>query len=79
MRDWLGDNFANEHVRRELTDRMVEEGRAIVRLTDMDALVAFAAEYFDVDDEELWRADDVNIDVMLAISHWRKERRDWTP
>jgi hypothetical protein len=77
MRDWLGDNFANQPVRDELVESMIEDGRAIVRLPDMDALVEFAATHFNVDDEAAWEAEDTS--VLGAISNWRKERRDWQP
>jgi Cu/Ag efflux pump CusA len=76
MIDWLYDALRGANVSRaELVEMMVEDQRSIVRVSDMDALVAHAAKTFDINDEAAWETGDT--DVMLAISNWRKERVDW--
>ena len=81
MLDWLRDSRLPAEAQDQLVDQMREDGRAIVRLSDMDALVAFA-EHHDVgdpDDNDNWGRGERNDDALMAIANWRKECRDWWP
>ena len=80
MQDWLRDSRLSAAAQSELIEQAIEDGRAIVRISDLDALVRFAETRGSGDpyDDDNWGRGEVNDAALMAISNWRKERRDWT-
>jgi hypothetical protein len=79
MLDWLRDNLIEDDDAASFAERMRDDRRAIVRMTDMDALVKFAEVHGvgDPNDNDNWGRGDANDDALGAIANWRRERRDW--
>lgn len=79
--DWLHDaGVLNHETRRALWDRMIEDGRCIVRTAEHGALIEFARAKLNIvtpEDEDRFYDSDAPDDLQMALIHWSKERRDW--
>ena len=86
-RDWLGEQVReggpfDREAETDLLVWMEEDRKAVVSVSDMDALVGFVADSFSLvskaeRDRFIDQFDDGNDDVRIAFGHWMKNRRDW--
>lgn len=65
---------------RDQIDEWIERGLCVMRKADVEALVQVAKdEGLDPENEDQWNDEPEDNSVLLALSNWAKEHRDWEP